>query len=135
MYEFKHYPSGVEIPTVSTPFDFVALQALALFRFVECPKFLTLARHTNLEEVTPLHCIAAITKQQIDLQVPRQGLLCKFDTEGLRFTVLRVVTENKHPCWLVVCEQRRQGFLLSSHVLNKFGNKIVSRRRKLRSRN
>ena len=122
MNKFAHNPDGIKVPESRTSFDFHRLMGHSIRNLVNCPKFLTLARHADLEEVTPLHCIEADTLEKIDLQVPRQSLLTKIGFEGLRYTILRVAVESKEEYLLVVCERNRQGLLLPLNLLDELGD-------------
>lgn len=126
MYELKYKPSASGIQ--QGDFDFRQLQAMAVKRFVECPKFLTLVRHTDLTEVDSVHCYSWVTRKRTDFQVPKQKLLVRHSPNGLRFCLVRVINEEASPCWLVVCESNRQGFLLHDYMLNRFGNVVSTKR-------
>ena len=124
MNGFEHNPEGIKVPESRTSFNFHKLMVYATRVLVNCPKFITIARHVALEEVTPLHCIEADTLKQIDLFVPRQGLHIKIGFEGLRYTVLHVNAKDKQRFLLVVCERNRQGLLLPHDFLDEAGNLV-----------
>jgi hypothetical protein len=126
MYELRHRPAtaGIRFGT----FNFRALEAIACGRFVECPKLVTLARHTDLEEETPIHCYGWRTRKKTDFQVPKQKLIDRYTPEGIRFILIKVISEHGLPYWLVVCEPNRYGFLVQGHTINRFG-KVVSLQR------
>lgn len=123
----RDQPDGFKVPEARTSFDFHALIKCEVAQaLVSCPKFLTLARHVALEDVTPLHCIEANTLRKINLHVPKQALFTKIGKEGLRYTILRVFTElKKEELLLVVCERSRQGLLLPLDALDASGNAVV----------
>ncbi len=109
MHEFKHVASTTGLPRGD--FDHVKMKKKALIHFRECPKVLTLARHTDLEEDTPVHC-QRNDGVIIDYRVPRQNLQFLISKEGLRFSVVCVISSRLSRYWLVVCENYRKGFLV-----------------------
>lgn len=132
MYELKHKPSITGIRFGD--FNFRPLEEIACGRFVECPKLVTLARHTDLEDKSLIHCYGWRTKKRSDFQVPRQKLLTRYSPDGRRFVLVQVISEHGLVYWLVVCESSRYGFLVHGHVINRFGNVVSLRRRRPRSR-
>lgn len=126
VYELRNKPNLAGIRYGD--FDPFRLERVACGRFIECPKLITLARHTDLEETTPIHCYMLRTKKKVNFKVPKQQHVERYSGQGLRFIFVHVVSENGLPYWLVVCEANRYGFLVPGHVLNRFGN-IVSLKR------
>ena len=124
MYEFKNHVIGVKKGEARLK----RLEALAIIHFSECPKFLTLATHTNLLDVTPIHCYRERDRKVIDFTVPKQSFIFLINKTGLRFSVLKVFNENGKLHWLVVCEGNRRGFLLPGYVLNRFANPVKLKR-------
>lgn len=129
MYEFNH--SGHVVQGGS--FNPSPLERFASVRFAECPRFLTLARHANLSDTTPIHCYRRYDGKQVDFLVPQQELRVRLSTSGFRYLLVRVMDSKFVARWLVVCEQTRQGFLLHNHILNKYGC-LVHRMRRTRQR-
>lgn len=132
MDEFKYSPSFYHRSASRGAFSLKGLLPLATAKFWNAPKFLTLARHVDLIDTTPLHCICVGTNHEMSLSVPHQKLLLKVSDEGALFSAVRVITASGRVCWLVVSQPDRQGFLLPLHVLNVYGNKVSSRRIKRR---
>lgn len=107
-----------------------AARRLALFavrEFAECPKFVTIARHTNLSETTPVACHLADRRGIIQFQVPKQQFNFFRSRQGLKFTATKVLNDGVS-YWLVVCEETRRGFLLPRQVLDTNGHLTRSRR-------
>jgi hypothetical protein len=102
-------------------------EKLALAFFIECPKFLTLGRHSDLEETTPLHCYKAGRKIR-DFGAPRQSLQIHTTKDGIPFAKLLVLDKEEKPHWLVVNIANRQGFLLPGYVFNEYGNVVRLKR-------
>ena len=115
VYEFKHHSSVSGLPVGN--FDFRSLERLRVALFCECPKLLTLMRHANLEETSPVHCFRAGDRKALEFSVPQQRLHSRTSKEGLRFLLLKVLSEKGSSFWLVMCEWNRQGFLLPDYIL------------------
>lgn len=117
VYEFKHRSAESYLPVGS--FDFRSLERLRVALFCECPRLLTLMRHASLEETSPVHCFRAGDRKILKFFVPQQILHSRTSREGLRFLLLKVLSENGCSFWLVMCEWNRQGFLLPGYILRE----------------
>ncbi len=131
MYEFKHHSSEAILKRRS--FDFRAYEKLAITFFSDCPNFLSLVLHTDLSDITPIHCKKGRNqkdnKQEIvDFFVPKQDFHLRTSSDGLRFSLVKVQAVGGRYFWLVVCEQYRQGFLLPEYVFNRFGHPVRMKR-------
>ena len=116
MYEFKHAQSGSSV--LRSTFAYRRLEELAVVRFYECPKLLTLALHTSMVETTPIHCYKAGDGGVCNYWVPKQALHSRVNHEGIRCSLLLVISEQGRSFWLVVSDWNRQGFLLPHYVIN-----------------
>jgi hypothetical protein len=126
MYEFKHHSSEAALKRRS--FEFRVVEKLAVSFFGECPNFQTLVHHADKRDISPVHCRKG--KKVIDFFVPKQKFLFRTSSEGLRFSIVKVIDLRGIFFWLVVCEQYRQGFLLPMYVINAFGNIVRTKRGK-----
>lgn len=120
MYEFKH--NGGYTPPKGE-FFYRGVERFAVHRYGECPKFLTIVRHADLEEDTPLHCVLTKSKEAVDLHVPKQDFLLKNDEDGLRFAIIKVKQKPDDDVlyWLVVRLFDRKGILVPYEVLDQSG--------------
>lgn len=99
-------------------FAYEKIMKRAICHFSEVPKILTLARHTDLEEDTPIHCLRT-DGVVIDYSVPKQDLHLRLTKTGLRFSVVRVVSSRFSTYWMVACENYRKGFLVPYLLLKE----------------
>lgn len=109
------YDSTHKTPTGD--FQAKAISRGAVLKFVECPKFLTIVRHADLDEVTPIHCRVAGSGKEVDFLVPQQKLDMQFTPEGIRYSAVLVI-KNETPHYLFVCEWNRMGFLVPVRKIN-----------------
>lgn len=115
MYELKHRSS---VETISRGnFNVAQLEEQAVMKFARCPKFLTLATHVNLADVTPIHCVLQGTLESIDFYVPRQQLDVQISPEGHRHVLLKVKDDQGSVARLIVREYDRRGFLLVDGII------------------
>jgi hypothetical protein len=135
MDEFRHDPSDDVVERGSFPFR--DLEMFARARFMKCPKFLTLMRHADLLETTPIYCHdkrpyrAFRRPRKKYFMVPKQELIKHTSTEGLRIFVLRVFEKGVGPrqrLWLVVCSPMQHGYTIPAYMLNEKGELPKSER-------
>lgn len=137
MYEFKNIDSSRGLKRGK--FDHSALQNVACGRYVEGPRMLTLVRHTDYDEASPIHCQSWVTLKESHFQVPKQKFMVRYSENGLCFVIVHVINDRGFDCLLVVCETNRQAFLLNPNVINlhafaKLGVLKPHSSRKLRQR-
>ncbi|MFA5132130.1 MAG: hypothetical protein WC444_02250 [Candidatus Paceibacterota bacterium] len=132
MDELKHVPS-IHGMSENGTFKIILFEAFATAKLCEGPKIVTIARCADKEDLFPVHCSYAGTGRQVNLQVPKQGLTFLYGPNGLRYSLLSVITERGIKKWLVVCEWNRQGLILPEHVMNRYGHRISPRRGKCRA--
>ena len=89
----------------------------AILQFNECPKFLTIVRHADLSETTPLHCRVAGSRKEVDFMVPQQKLDMQYTPEGIRYSAVLVRRYGAH-YYLFVCDPIRMGFLVPAKKIN-----------------
>ncbi len=116
MYEFKNVE--VSRGLKRGQFNHQALQEIACGRYVEGPRMLTLVRHTDYEEESPIHCFSWVTRRQSNFQVPKQKFVVRYSENGLCFVIVHVINDHGFDCLLVVCESNRQAFLLNPRTIN-----------------
>lgn len=112
MDEFDYIASTTGLP--QGDFDLVKAMSMATVHFSDCPKFMTLARHTSLQDKTLLHCEMKGGKN-LDLKVPEQDFRLQLSDKG-RFSEVRVITPDGENHWLIVCEHNRKGFLIPYEI-------------------
>ncbi len=132
MYEFKNESPHHNRRRGS--FGLRRWERLALMRFAECPKVLTLAMHAERIETTPLHCWCADTRKQVDFLVPKQTIISKTTGGGVDFLILKVITTHGTNRWLVVCASNRRGFLLEERAFSRYLGLTVLRTAKTKRR-
>lgn len=102
------------------------LEKFAVERYIECPKYMTIVRHADLEDDSEFHCVCMIASPELGPQpgigfpyyvrnfvVPGQEII-NFDDEVVgKFVILRVVKEeNDKEYWLITNVWSRVGFII-----------------------
>jgi len=99
------------------------LESLALERYKECPKFVTIVRHADREDDSLFHCVPS--KEFVgplfpggktykrNFIVPGQDVVMVMDIKFGLFTILKVLETDDGPTyWLISSEQSRMGFII-----------------------
>ena len=101
------------------------LEAFAVQRFSECPKYVTIIRHADLIDDSEFHCVPSLpfvgplqqgkTLYERNFTVPGQRVIHIKDKEFGLFTMLKVLEkENDSVLWLISSVVSRMGFTISN---------------------
>jgi len=99
------------------------LELLALERYKECPKFVTIVRHADREDDSLFHCVPSKgfvgplipggKTYKRNFIVPGQNVVMVTDNNFGLFTILKVLETDDGPTyWLISSEQSRMGFII-----------------------
>jgi hypothetical protein len=99
-------------------FDFEELRKMALCRFFESPRAMTLMQHTMLVDTTEVFCVDE-QGNKVQIFVPKQKLYSAKSKKGAGFLFLRIALKEgeKASYWLVVYNEHRQGFLFPKNFI------------------
>jgi hypothetical protein len=108
-----------------------SLEHYALEKYKECPKFVTIVAHADLEDDSEFHCVLSkpfvgppspkgCNHYQKNFIVPGQKVINFDDDELGKFVIVKVIAEDSNEYWLIVSVRSRIGFILSIEKLPDF---------------
>ena len=102
------------------------LEQFAIEKYSECPKYVTIVRHADLEDDSEFHCMRVPISSDLgpaprlyssyyqrNFLVPGQEVINFEDDEVGRFSIVRVLESDNGPeYWLISSVRSRMGFII-----------------------